>query len=881
MINDYNANKKYRLYISDNKNGFYNLRITTNKKNRQNDLLWFDLPSKSNNQIMDAIKKYSSKSNNDIFTIKIADLIKSFNYLPIKQVHYKIDKHGEKYGLNILSDFVKYYRMTNYDFLQSRIVMDTINNNDERMGEIQKLMREYHRAIMVQEVMTYERHHYYIILLEKILISGINKTLAKTNFQTLKSDPIISALFDYDLIKDTFIKFGSKLTTHELDQLVAKIKQTFENFNSIEKFPIVPYGYDESTDEFYCGQIRKQLNFDVKKALFWKLEKADILDKNIQIFLILMPMLRYMGICDLYQQWSMPEKFYSDLVNKGYNCEGFASPFNSQMLVLDYKNGTNDTVFCSLFPDVDAPFGCIGNFFSVDLTNKKTVMVPPIIDEITLMLSKYISDHPNQNMMLVNINKPHSFGPEKIIISTADYYFENKTLTNQVVNFNYGHTLNINLYNNCDLTKSYMSMSAQKNNPNNQNNQNNLDNLDNQNNLDNLNNLDNNYPNRINISLLHENIEDLKIRKKYVAKLATEWCRYLSVQKIKLLGPQTGKLNYEWNNILERFLLSMANLPTDNNDNRDAVFRKIPLDHELYRVLDREMSAKKIFDENIKEKINAIKEKINNIIDEYFISLPDRLSILPVAYGYNGVSYYCGANYVRTIDRNRDLKLIKKLSLSGKVKYFNIIILICFLRYECVLSLGQHWNFPFVWYEYLYNKINVRLEGFSSPFNSQLLMAEKNIPNGTVHFGSLFYDTDKYFGSVGNIFDLDIQKITHNDEINISINPPFIESIMTKMVDLLNKWFGYGIKLTIIIGVPPWHDAEYMILLKNHKHLVYTNELFHNQFYYENSNDPEVPRIKLKSSVVIFILSNNPDRNIDFGVISKKFGEIKYVDGSP
>jgi len=83
--------------------------------------------------------------------------------------------------------------------------------------------------------------------------------------------------------------------------------------------------------------------------------------------------LRYACILQQAQQWANSNEFYKLLVHKyDASVEGFASPLNSR-IILQSKTGQ----FCSLFPDVDAPFGSIGSFFDQDFVGKTVSVCPP------------------------------------------------------------------------------------------------------------------------------------------------------------------------------------------------------------------------------------------------------------------------------------------------------------------------------------------------------------------------------------------------------------------------------------------------------------------------------------------------------------------------
>lgn len=140
---------------------------------------------------------------------------------------------------------------------------------------------------------------------------------------------------------------------------------------------------------------------------------------------VLMCALRYSSIISGSQQWNIPNSVYSTaIVNYGVTFEGFASPFNSQVLpyICNAKNSFNDQgfeseklfvsnplkethkfSFSSLFFDVDEIFGSSGDFFSY----------------------KFWVDHTTSY-----INPPYILGiMEKIpcvITHALDYYFENK-----------------------------------------------------------------------------------------------------------------------------------------------------------------------------------------------------------------------------------------------------------------------------------------------------------------------------------------------------------------------------------------------------------------------------------------------------------------------
>lgn len=88
--------------------------------------------------------------------------------------------------------------------------------------------------------------------------------------------------------------------------------------------------------------------------------------------------LRYSALAPGGCQWGLPRDHVDYLWALGVRNEGFASPLNSNLL------GRAGSSFCSVFSDVDRPFGSIGDFFTADLfRGGDWVINPPFI--VTIM----------------------------------------------------------------------------------------------------------------------------------------------------------------------------------------------------------------------------------------------------------------------------------------------------------------------------------------------------------------------------------------------------------------------------------------------------------------------------------------------------------------
>ena len=92
------------------------------------------------------------------------------------------------------------------------------------------------------------------------------------------------------------------------------------------------------------------------------------------------------------------------------------------------------------------------------------------------------------------------------------------------------------------------------------------------------------------------------------------------------------------------------------------------------------------------------------------------------------------------------------------------------------------------------NDYGLSFECFASAINTSL----KN-------YCSIYYDLEKYFGSQGNFFNIDIIEGTY------SFNPPYQKDIMDngikKLFTLLKKANDNNKKLTFIMTIPIW-DKE-------------------------------------------------------------------------
>ncbi|MBY9007622.1 MAG: methyltransferase domain-containing protein, partial [Candidatus Lokiarchaeota archaeon] len=208
--------------------------------------------------------------------------------------------------------------------------------------------------------------------------------LSMTNFSDDSSDPIfstdvmnINSRFNIQLKHELIEKSGISIKyvdilINEVINIVAEYLELIKGDHILEddKF-IIDGGYFEYKD--YNRQITSG-RMDLLKSLGTDHEIARML-------------LRYSSILPGSQHWNMPLGTFKAYYERGIRIEGFASPVNAQLIVID-----RNCKFCSLFPDVDRPFGSIGNFFTTNFTGKLVSVGPPYTVELFDKISQKIEN---------------------------------------------------------------------------------------------------------------------------------------------------------------------------------------------------------------------------------------------------------------------------------------------------------------------------------------------------------------------------------------------------------------------------------------------------------------------------------------------------------
>lgn len=252
------------------------------------------------------------------------------------------------------------------------------------------------------------------------------------------------------------------------------------------------------------------------------------------------------------------------------------------------------------------------------------------------------------------------------------------------------------------------------------------------------------------------------------------------------------KIDYEANNAFNRLVISYL---TFINQNPYNPFFLINTENknELV-VLDKWVNEMK--EKNIMYNPNGLIESINNtqtlnrnFIDSDIMTFEKQIpyikdKINPLTYDRMVKKYI---NYNNIIN-NKNME-----------EHINYRIAMVFYRYTTYDSWSQCWTLTKKDYPSFKNVAYKNIELFGSPFNTQL---------DTHIFGTLFPDTDKYFGGIMKYQDLAnyiIQENNNGEYFNIQISPPNLENILNTLPEIVRK---LKVKNNIFVMFPNWTDNK-------------------------------------------------------------------------
>lgn len=278
--------------------------------------------------------------------------------------------------------------------------------------------------------------------------------------------------------------------------------------------------------------------------------------------------------------------------------------------------------------------------------------------------------------------------------------------------------------------------------------------------------------------------------------LSQEYKRLLYINEIKNI---THINFYKYHNILNTLFIDMANyiLTLRDGGNRDKILIDLEPSHYIWL------------------QYNSINSKrIRSLIKDYLKD--DKIYNVAVDVGEEYVIVRDNNIKNRNINNEMKFKISKERMTALKIRGTSEQIAIMVLRYQCLVPRINNWSMPLKYYKHIYEYENIKLEGFSSPLDSQLMLIADD-----AKFCSLFLDTDEVFGSVGSFFDLDYEPES------ISLNPPHSINIVDKVIEKTLEWKN----AKVIYNLPCWISESYKKLDYNRIRKVFFRD---GGFYYES-----------------------------------------------
>lgn len=314
--------------------------------------------------------------------------------------------------------------------------------------------------------------------------------------------------------------------------------------------------------------------------------------------------------------------------------------------------------------------------------------------------------------------------------------------------------------------------------------------------------------------------------------MQAEYCLWSVINDIyihftKILKSQ--KQINEFKNVLERFLLNLAN---SNNDNTDIFPTVCPECHVIEMI-------EEIKHKNIALNTKAVVQYIKTKLDMYFKIKPTLRKLkYSIIVTDNSLSFGKFKIYLSK------LRLQKLIEIGGEEATTKLL-----LRYSTILAGSQHWRVPVEVYKFINSHLPIDIEGFASPINSQLMMIKDN-----ARFCSVF-EADKIFGSLGSFFNLDIRGKT------MTVMLPYVPALLVRAYDKISQTLESTTEpTTFIVGLPGWYDADFINNFIDSKYTKCVVKYGKGECYFQDQFDKPI----IASSANCWCLMSNIDRDFSF-----------------
>jgi hypothetical protein len=341
-------------------------------------------------------------------------------------------------------------------------------------------------------------------------------------------------------------------------------------------------------------------------------------------------------------------------------------------------------------------------------------------------------------------------------------------------------------------------------------------------------------------------ITDEYVRYLTIARIIDEAVRFTS---INTPSTQLDKIKYETKNIVERLLLEWANRATIECSS-DPIINGSETYDEYKKDLTYQRENRQFYKFPINQ-INHHIDQIKKIIGEYIVDkkqphlMPQwRIEEPDERNDLSRFTLFDSKDpdkiiYERIIKKSRMDML---LSIGGEDAVVKLLI-----RYASIISGPNHWEAPIEYFRTLY-QLGVRFESFSSPINSNFLLDEfrNQQTDQEIKICSLFYDTDKIFGSIGGFFQVDFLSYSSNQYTPIIVvGPPYYDLLILNIAKKIQQQCLCAQKENksirfIITHSNSWDYSEGFKILKESEFCKFDHIFKKNEHSYNNDRGEQI-----------------------------------------
>ena len=246
--------------------------------------------------------------------------------------------------------------------------------------------------------------------------------------------------------------------------------------------------------------------------------------------------------------------------------------------------------------------------------------------------------------------------------------------------------------------------------------------------------------------------------------------------------------------ILKEILYDYCSLD-DNIENKDYIINKI-LDNNksMYNFIIQKNNNYKKSEFILSQKDNFKIEK--NIITEIRNGEEVKFYKFKLVLLFNfKISCYRLENILDNIIIPLDTYNKMKKKYKGFPDELDLYVFTIIFRYQLLGSNNHQLGVLPKVLEIIKNDFNIEVECFASAINSE-----------TDIFCSIYYDIEKYFGSIGSFFNTTIKKGIY------TFNPPYQKDIITNSIKKIFKLLNTTEKLGFIITIPIWDNEGKKIM---------------------------------------------------------------------